>query len=115
MRRDPRVFLADVLEACQLITRFTSGRDLESYRSDVMLRSAVERQLEIMGEALNRLARTEPDLAARIPDLESIIGFRNVLAHGYDVVKDEVVWRTIEEDLPTLTAQVAMLIRELER
>jgi uncharacterized protein with HEPN domain len=113
MRRDPRAYLVDVRQASKLITEFTANGDLETYRSDVLLRSAVERQLEIMGEALNRLARTEPRLAERISDLGAIVGFRNVLAHGYDVVDDEVVWRTIEEDLPTLAADVEALIEEL--
>ena len=65
MRRDARAFLADVLEACDLVAGFVGGRDLESYRSDVMLRSATERQLEIMGEALNRLARS-PTLGSQL-------------------------------------------------
>jgi uncharacterized protein with HEPN domain len=49
-----------------------------------MLRSAVERQFEIIGEALSQLAKIDPAVAARIPDLRRIVGFRNVLIHGYD-------------------------------
>ena len=67
-----------------------------------MLRSAVERQFEIVGEALNRLSREDPAVAARIPDVSRIVGFRNVLAHGYDIVDDEAVWSAITDDLPTL-------------
>lgn len=61
MRHDARAYVADVVQACGLIAQFTTELDLESYRSDPMVRSAVERQLEIMGEALNRFARAEPE------------------------------------------------------
>ena len=84
MRRDPRAFLADILDAGGLIEGFVAGHDLQGYVSDPLVRSATERQLEIIGEALSRLSRTDPELAARIPDIGSIIGLRNVLAHGYD-------------------------------
>ena len=78
-----------------------------------MLRSAIERQFEIIGEALNRLRQTDPVLASRIPDVARIIGFRNVLIHGYDRINDADVWRTIESDLPALRAQAAALLTEL--
>lgn len=63
-----------------------------------MLRSAVERQFEIIGEALSQLARADPTLAERVPDLRRIIGFRNVLIHGYDRVDAAAVWRVVEDD-----------------
>ena len=112
MARDARVHLADVLEAADLIARFTAAADLASYRADAMMRSAVERQLEIVGEALNRLTREDPELADRIPDIRRIVGFRNVLAHGYDVVEDEIVWDAITLDLPALAAAVVVLLAE---
>ena len=89
MRRDPRAYLADIIEAAGLVIQFTKGLDLEAYRADRMVRSATERQLEIVGEALTQLRRVAPDISARIPDHRRIIGFRNVLIHGYDVVDDE--------------------------
>jgi hypothetical protein len=76
MRRDARAPLADLVTSCELIERFTAESDLESYRSDPLVTSAVERQLDIMREALNRLARAAPDLGSRITDLSAIIGFR---------------------------------------
>jgi uncharacterized protein with HEPN domain len=78
-----------------------------------MLRSAVERQFEIIGEALSQLARSSPVLAARIPELRRIIGFRNALIHGYDQIDDDGVWRAIGTDLPALRADVAALLAEL--
>ena len=73
-----------------------------------------ERKLEIVGEALNRLSREEPELAARIPDIGRIVGFRNVLAHGYDVVDDEIVRDAITIDLPELTTAVEAMLVELD-
>jgi uncharacterized protein with HEPN domain len=78
-----------------------------------MLRSAVERQLGIIGEALAQLARTHHNIAARIPELRRVVGFRNVLIHGYDRIDDAAVWRVIEGDLPLLRTRVATLLTEL--
>jgi uncharacterized protein with HEPN domain len=80
----------------------------------VLLRSAVERQLGIVGEALNLPSRTDPALASRISNARAIIGFRNVLVHGYDVVRDETVWEAITIELPVLASEAASLLSELE-
>jgi uncharacterized protein with HEPN domain len=98
--------LAGIAELCR---RF-GVRRLDDYLADVMLRSAVERQFEIIGEALVGLLRTAPDIAAAIPDLPRIIGFRNVLIHGYATINSRVVWDTIQDDPPRLEA-VADLLR----
>jgi uncharacterized protein with HEPN domain len=70
------------------VQQFTQERTFNDYKVDVLLRSGMERQLEITGEALNHLSRADPDLAARIPELANIVGFRNILAHGYVTVDD---------------------------
>lgn len=75
-----------------------------------MLRSAVERQYEIIGEALNRLRRHDPVTAALISECDRIIAFRNVLAHGYDAVDDRISWDIVENKLPVLRDEVARLI-----
>lgn len=75
MARDPRALLSDVLDATRSIERFRQGFDLDRFRSDELVRSGIERKLEIVGEALNRLSRDHPELAARIPDIARIIGF----------------------------------------
>ena len=69
MPRDPRAYLWDAVEAARAIGEFSSGRTLQEYEADRMLRSAVERQFEIVGEALGQFAKAAPDLAAQIPIL----------------------------------------------
>ncbi len=92
MQRDARAYLADMLDAATLIRQFTQGKTFDDYQTDPMLRSAVERQFEIIGEALNQLDRVAPAVAARISDLRRIVDFRNVLAHAYATVDDYLVW-----------------------
>jgi uncharacterized protein with HEPN domain len=77
---------------------------------DELLRSAVERQFEIIGEALAGLARDEPDVAAGIPDHRRIIAFRNILIHGYATVDDKIVWGVVEGNLPALRKAVDSLL-----
>jgi len=88
-------------QSCRGVT-FTRGRTFEDYRADAMLRAAVERQFEIIGEALAQLSRIDAALANRVPDLHRIIAFRNILVHGYAVVKNDEVWRVVANDLPKL-------------
>lgn len=71
-----------------------------------MLRSAVERQFEIIGEALNRVKRTDEGILAHIGGWREVISFRNILAHGYDFVEDAIVWEIIEKDIPRLIADL---------
>ena len=100
MRRDPRAYLWDVREAADAIASFVQSRSFDDYAGDLMLRSAVERQLAIIGEALSQLAKVDQSLAARVPELRRVIAFRNVLIHGYDQIDNAGVWRIVEADLP---------------
>ena len=113
MRRDPRAFLWDAREAADRIIEFTDGVDIERYRDDAMLRSAVERQLEIIGEALNQLASVQPEAAERIPELRQAIGLRNILVHGYATVDDAIVWHTARADVPLLRRRIARILEEI--
>ena len=78
-----------------------------------MLRAAVERHFEIIGEALNRLGKVRPEIAARIPEIERAIALRNRLIHGYQNVSDAMLWRIIQENLPPLRGTVVDLLVEL--
>ena len=86
MQRDPHKYIWDARRAAILIRGFIAGADLVAYRENAMLRSAVERQFEIIGEALNQLSRVDSQLAARVPDLGRLVAFRNILIHGYATV-----------------------------
>lgn len=79
-----------------------------------MAQAAVERKFEIIGEALNPLAKLDGALAARIPDLAKIVAFRNQLIHGYATVNTSTVWHIAGESLPQLTANVQSLLDELQ-
>ncbi len=107
--------LSDILSAGERIQQFVAGVSFDEYVASALLRSAVERQFEIIGEALARLARHEPNLFDQIPDARRVIDFRNVLAHGYDIVDDEIVWQAIHEHLPHLLSVIRTLLNEIER
>jgi uncharacterized protein with HEPN domain len=103
-------WLNDIIEAVTHIEQFVDQKTLQEYVSDEMLRAAVERKLEIIGEAINRIAHYDAMLVQGISDHRRIIDFRNVLAHQYDVVNSEAVWRVIQEDLPVLRRDVEALL-----
>jgi uncharacterized protein with HEPN domain len=113
MQRDVRAFLWDVQQAADMILRFVAGLDVRTYAESEIVHSAVERKFEIIGEALGQIAKLDPPLAQRIPDLRQIVAFRNLLIHGYAVVEHDRVWRIAEASLPGLRAAVAVLLDEL--
>ncbi len=112
MKRDPKSLLWDARDAADVIAVITAGKTFAEFDRDIVLRSAVERQFEIVGEALAQLARLDPAIAARVPDLREIIAFRNVLIHGYALIDRARVWRVVEENLPQLRAALAELLAE---
>ena len=112
MRRDPRAYLWDARRAAALILGFVEHKDFARIRGSPLLRSAVERQFEIIGEALNQLSRVDPDLAACVPDLAELVGFRNLLIHGYAVVDHAIVWEAMTTELPTLRQRLDELLAE---
>jgi uncharacterized protein with HEPN domain len=81
--------------------------DLDAYRDDPKTRSAVERQFEIMGEALMRLRDHDADVFHQIPDGPKIIGFRNRLIHAYDQIDHGIVWDALNANLPELLSIVS--------
>jgi uncharacterized protein with HEPN domain len=104
MPRDPRAYLWDARRAVALVIGFVTDRSWAEYETDVLLRSAVERQFEIVGEALSQLRRASPDLAAQVPDLPRIVAFRNLLIHGYAAIDNRLVWEVATDRTTPLLA-----------
>jgi uncharacterized protein with HEPN domain len=92
----------DAIAAIDPARSFLGETDFEGYCASLLLRSAVERQLEILGEAAARLDRLDAGACARMPALRLATGLRNRIIHGYDAVDDEIVYRVVREDLPAL-------------
>jgi uncharacterized protein with HEPN domain len=100
----------DMRQACRLIQDFARGKTLEDYNQDALLRSAIERQFIILGEALSQAIRVDPAIEAKIPDARKIVNFRNVIVHGYAKVEVVTVWGIVERFLPPLFARVEELL-----
>lgn len=113
MKRDPRVYLWDISEAAAEIAGFIQGMDRAGYDTSALVRAAVERKFEIIGEAMAQLARLDPALAARIPDFRKLIDFRNLLIHGYRRIDHDVVWNAATTLLPGLHRVVTDLLDEM--
>jgi uncharacterized protein with HEPN domain len=94
--------LEDVRDAVEFILHVTRGKTLDDYCSDRLLRQAVERNFEIIGEAVGRIARDDAVTVAKLTSYRQIVAFRNLLIHGYDLIDDAKVWTVIESDLPVL-------------
>ena len=102
--------LLDALNACRAIQSFVANRTFSEYEQNQMLRSAVERQFEIVGEALHQAEIEYPELSTLIPDVRRIVGMRNRIIHGYDSVDDELLWQTIQTHVPPLAQRLADLL-----
>jgi uncharacterized protein with HEPN domain len=102
--------LSHIADACAAVLRFAEDRPRDEYDTDLMLRSAIERQLTIVGEAMVRLREADPEISSQISDVPRIIAFRNRLVHGYDTVDSDQVWAIIQRDLPRLLAEVRALL-----
>ena len=102
MERNTNTYLYDIIQGCQNIRKFIADIDLQTYTADLLIKSAVERQFIIIGEALNRISRFDPVMYNHIPHAERIIGFRNIIVHGYDIVSDQLVWQIVQSHLSEL-------------
>ncbi|TAL64870.1 MAG: DUF86 domain-containing protein [Bacteroidetes bacterium] len=103
--------LYDIKIAAEEIDSFfkTESRDFENYKGNSLLKRAIERNLEIIGEAMNRILKEDPDF--HLGNAKRIIGLRNQIIHGYDTVSDESIWGIITNHLPKLKTEVDLLIK----
>lgn len=107
-----KAHLWDARHACLAALSFVEGIDVYEFQDNLLVQSAVERQLEILGEALNRLRRTDVQTAAEVPDLDRIVGMRNIIAHEYGVVDHAIVWAVVDTRLAPLADRLAMLLED---
>ena len=110
MRLEVRKYLHDILGACELIEEFVVGKDFADYETEIMLRPAVEREFEMIGEAMAQMLKLAPELSDVITASRRIIAFRNMLIHGYATVSNEIVWGVVQANLPRLKQEVATLL-----
>jgi len=82
----------------------------EAFFGDRKTQAAVEREFEIIGEALARLRREFPEVASGVPELREVVDFRNLLSHGYDSVDLRVVWSLAQHELPALIAVLRKIL-----
>ncbi len=114
MPRDERAYLADIVEACDAIKIAVRGLDLAAYKGNRLVRSSVEREFIIIGEAIAALARVGPDTFASITHARRIVDFRNQLTHEYPTVDDELVWAIVENDVLVLRRECAALLKRAD-
>ncbi|MEQ9235917.1 HepT-like ribonuclease domain-containing protein [Coleofasciculus sp. E2-BRE-01] len=105
-------YLWDMLQAARRLQEFTAGLSYEAYLESILLQSAVERQLEILGEAARRMSDDFRQAHPEIP-WSDIIGQRNVIAHQYEEIRQERIWSVVTSDIPTLITQLEPLIPPL--
>lgn len=112
MRPEAGAHLWDAAEAARLVDEFSHGTTGADFASDLVIRSAVERQLEVLGEALRRLRSVDADTSSRVPGLDKIVGMRNILAHEYGDIDYEIVWRAATTSVPALIPILNELVEE---
>ncbi len=104
-----RKLLADIIEAIDAIDHHLQGRRVfAEYLDDRTRRRAVERELEIIGEAVSKLLRSAPDFP--LSYARQIVDMRNRVIHAYDTVDNIIVWKTIMKDIPVLRAEAQALL-----
>jgi uncharacterized protein with HEPN domain len=115
MPRSVIAYLADIVDACDAINVVLAGVDLDAYRDTRAIRSAVEREFILIGEAVGCVGRTSPEMLDGISHARMIVGFRNLLTHDYAAVDDETVLAVAESDIPRLRDECAVLLERMGR
>jgi len=111
---DVRAFVHDAEVAGKRIGSFLGEMPASEYRTNELVKSAVERQFEIIGEALGNAVKARPELRERITALPRVIAFRNQLAHGYFGIDPDVVWAVAHDHLPELLRQLRAILSGLD-
>ena len=112
MNADAFALLWDARDAARRIGRFTQGKTFDDYVGDELLRAGVERQFEIIGEALSQLRKADTSAAATVSALPKAIGLRNILIHAYASIDHRIVWGVAQNELATLISQLDVLLND---
>ena len=105
-------WLYDILNAINEIDSFFAGnpKDFFAYQNDLRTKRAVERNIEIIGEAMNRILSHSDTIA--FTNARKIVDTRNRIIHGYDTVSDDIIWGIVIKHLPVLKEEVAILLNQ---
>ncbi|MCL5099688.1 MAG: DUF86 domain-containing protein [Candidatus Marsarchaeota archaeon] len=111
MKKDPKILLGDMLYSIERINKMTLNMSFDDFSKDLTKQDAVIRRLAVIGEAANSLPK---DFTERHKGVEwrGVIGMRNFLVHEYFEIDMEVVWNTIEKDIPKLKAEISKILKE---
>lgn len=110
MKHEIKKYLFDVLTAINSIKEYIGeDRDFNSYQNDKLLRRAIEREIEIIGEAVNRILSKDPKF--KIEYSRQIIDTRNWVIHGYDKVDDVIIWGIVTNYIPRLESEILELLK----
>lgn len=112
MHPKSKAYLWDAQQAALAVSSFTAGIEKNDFMQSLLLRSAVERQLEILGEALNRVRKLDPDTADLVPKIHQIIATRNFIVHEYGAVDYEIVWEVATRRMNSLAILLGRLLAE---
>ena len=109
MSRDHRLFLDDMVASCEKALSYTQGLTLDQFLADEIVGDAVLMNLLVIGEAANRLPE---GLRGQHPEVPwgTLIGLRNIIAHGYFALDRRIIWETSRNDLPTLLPQLRQIV-----
>ena len=110
MLHNIKKYLYDIQQAIGQIEIFLTGKTYKDFTDESLLQSAVERQFEIIGEALYRIRKIDEAYLSKINDANKIISFRNVIIHGYDIIDSKIVWDAVKFNLPKLKAEINNLM-----
>jgi len=111
MENETRAWLSEIIQAIEEIIHFLSGkRDFFEFRNDLKTIRAIERNIEIIGEAVNRILKLDPDI--QIKNSRKIVDTRNRIIHGYDRVSEEIIWSIVIRDLPKLEREINGLLED---
>jgi uncharacterized protein with HEPN domain len=110
--RNPKKYLYDIINCSEFVLQLTKDKTVDDYKNNRVFRSALERELQMIGEAMLQLDHMSPEMVEKISEHRSIIGFRHVLVHGYDSLDPDTVWNVVETKIALLLEQAKELLQQ---